>query len=56
LIAELAPGTEPEYTAPRPEETRNSVADISAIRAALGFEPAFPTIDFSEVIDYRRRS
>ena len=55
LIEDLAPGTSPGFEPGRAEEMRNSVADISAIRR-LGYEPAFPTIDYSRVVDWLRRS
>jgi UDP-glucose 4-epimerase len=56
LTAELAPELRPVHEPRQPEEVRNSVADISRIRAAYGFEPRRPTIDFADVIAYRRRA
>ncbi|MEA2627201.1 MAG: UDP-glucose 4-epimerase, partial [Candidatus Binatota bacterium] len=54
LIARLAPGLEPIYEPAQPGEVRNSIADIAAIRRALGFQPTRPRLDCSEVIAFRR--
>ena len=54
LIAELAPGTAPRYAPAQEGEMRNAVADISAIRAALGWAPGRPTVDFADVVAWWR--
>jgi UDP-glucose 4-epimerase len=42
----------PEFAAPRAEETRNSVADITLVRRALGYEPGSGLADrIGEVIE-----
>ena len=48
----LAPGTKAESASAQPGEMRNVTADISAIRAELGFEPTRPQVDFTDVVRY----
>ncbi|MFQ5515139.1 MAG: SDR family NAD(P)-dependent oxidoreductase [Myxococcota bacterium] len=54
LTALLAPDLKPIHEAAQPGEVRNAVADISAIREALGFEPRRPRLELAEVIRYWR--
>ena len=54
LTTLLAPGTKPEHAPSQAGEMRNAIADISAIRAALGFEPTRPRLDFEDVVRYWR--
>jgi len=54
LTALLAPGLAPVHAPAQPGEMQNAVADITAIRGALGFEPAYPKIAFEDVIGYWR--
>lgn len=56
VLNKLAPGTEPRYADAQAGELRFSVADISAARRALGFDPRRSLErDLDEVIDYVRR-
>ena len=54
LIAELHPGLEPRYAPAQEGEMRNAVADVSAIRAALGWAPARTQVDFGDVVSWWR--
>jgi UDP-glucose 4-epimerase len=54
LIGALAPGTQPEYLPPQAGEMRNAIADVGAIRAALGWRPRHVPPDFTEVIAFWR--
>jgi UDP-glucose 4-epimerase len=54
LTALLAPGVAPVHAEAQPGEMQNAVADITAIRAALGFQPMHPTIAFEDVVEYWR--
>jgi UDP-glucose 4-epimerase len=54
LTALLAPHLTPLRAPAQPGEMQNAVADVTAIRAALGFVPAVPTIAFADVIAYWR--
>jgi len=54
LIAELKPGAEPRYAPEQEGEMRNAVADVSAIRAALGWSPRRPRVDFADVVSWWR--
>ena len=54
LIQELHPGLEPRYAPPQEGEMRNAVADVSAIRAALGWAPARTQVDFADVVSWWR--
>ena len=54
LIQALAPGTEPEHLPAQPGEMRNAIADVSAIRAALGWTPRRVPPDFGDVIAFWR--
>jgi UDP-glucose 4-epimerase len=54
LIAELSPGAAPRYAPAQEGEMRNAVADISAIRAALGWAPARTKVDFADVVSWWR--
>jgi nucleoside-diphosphate-sugar epimerase len=54
LISALAPGTHPEHLPPQPGEMRNAIADVSAIRAALGWTPRRVPPDFGDVIAFWR--
>jgi UDP-glucose 4-epimerase len=47
VLAACGSTLEPEYAPARPEELRHAVADISAARAALGYEPSRPSLDLS---------
>jgi UDP-glucose 4-epimerase len=52
LIAVLAPGKRPEHAPAQPGEMRNAIADVSAIRAALGWAPRRVTVDFADVVEF----
>ncbi len=52
LIGVLAPGTRPEYAPPQAGEMRNAIADVSAIRRALGWSPRRVPVDFADVVDF----
>ena len=54
LIAELHPGLEPRYAPAQEGEMRNAVADVSAIRAALGWAPGRTQVDFGDVVSWWR--
>jgi UDP-glucose 4-epimerase len=54
LIRALAPGTRAEYLPPAAGEMRNAIADVSAIRAALGWMPRRVPPDFGDVIAFWR--
>ena len=54
LTARLAPGLEPIREPAPVGEVRNSIADISAIRRELGFEPSRSRLDCSDVIAWWR--
>ncbi len=56
LTARLAPGLAAQHGPAVPGELRNSIADISKARKLLGYEPAHPRPDFSEVIAHWRAS
>jgi UDP-glucose 4-epimerase len=50
LIGALAPGTQAEYLPAQAGEMRNAIADVSAIRTAVGWTPRRVPPDFGEVI------
>ena len=52
LTALLAPGVAPVHANAQPGEMQNAVADITAIRSALAFEPTHPRLAFEDVIEY----
>ena len=52
LIAALAPGTKPEHAPAHDGEMRNAIADISAIRHAIGWTPRRVPIDLSDVVAF----
>jgi UDP-glucose 4-epimerase len=54
LLAALSAGARPEHAAAQAGEMRNAVADIGAIRDALGWAPRRPRLDFSDVVDFWR--
>jgi UDP-glucose 4-epimerase len=54
LIHTLAPGTQPEHLPPQPGEMRNAIADVSAIRTAIGWTPRRVPPDFGDVIAFWR--
>ena len=54
LIGALAPGTQAEYLPAQAGEMRNAIADVSAIRAAVGWTPRRVPPDFGDVIAYWR--
>ena len=54
LIAALAPGTRPEHLPAQPGEMRNAIADVTAIRTAIGWAPRRVPPDFSDVIAFWR--
>jgi UDP-glucose 4-epimerase len=54
LIDALAPGTQAEYLPAQAGEMRNAIADVSAIRAAVGWTPRHVPPDFGEVIAFWR--
>ncbi len=55
LIAVLAPGLVPRHAPPVEGELRNAIADVSAIREAIGWSPAHDRVDFGEVVAWWRR-
>ena len=54
LIGALAPRTRPEYLPPHGGELRNAIADVSAIRRALGWSPRRVPPDFGDVVAFWR--
>jgi UDP-glucose 4-epimerase len=52
LIAVLAPGTRPEYAPAQAGEMRNAIADVSAIRDAVGWAPRRARVDFADVVEF----
>jgi UDP-glucose 4-epimerase len=54
LIGALAPGTQAEYLPLQAGEMRNAIADVSAIRAAVGWTPRRVPPDFADVIAFWR--
>jgi UDP-glucose 4-epimerase len=52
LIAILAPGTRPQYAPEQLGELRNAIADVSAIRHALGWVPRRVPVDFTDVVAF----
>lgn len=52
LIAAISPGVVPEYLPPQDCEMRHAVADISAIRGALGWAPRRERLDFGDVVGF----
>ncbi len=52
LIGKLAPDRQPEYAPARPEELRNSIADIRSLKESLGFAPRHPVLDPGCVVEY----
>jgi UDP-glucose 4-epimerase len=52
LIATLAPGTRPEHAPAQAGELRNAVADVGAIRRALGWSARRVPIDFTDVVEF----
>ncbi len=54
LIGALGPGTQAEYLPAQAGEMRNAIADVSAIRAAVGWTPRRVPPDFGEVIAFWR--
>jgi UDP-glucose 4-epimerase len=54
LIRALAPGTRPERLPAQAGEMRNAIADVRAIREALGWTPRRVPPDFADVIAFWR--
>jgi UDP-glucose 4-epimerase len=54
LIRALAPGMQPEHLPPQPGEMRNAIADVTAIREAVGWTPRRVPPDFGDVIAFWR--
>ncbi len=54
LVAVLAPGREPRRAPAQEGEMRNAIADISAIRSALGWEPQRRRVSFVDVVEWWR--
>jgi UDP-glucose 4-epimerase len=52
LIAAVAPGTRPEHAPAQAGELRNAIADVSAIRRALGWSARRVPIDFTDVVEF----
>ena len=52
LIAAISPGAFPEYAPPQGGEMRNAIADVSAIRSALGWSPRRAGLDFGDVVGF----
>ena len=50
----LAPGVEPRHVAAVPGEMRNSIADVSALGAALGWKPARVGVEYTDVVEWWR--
>lgn len=56
LISRINPAISPEYAPAVPGELRNSIADISAAREGLGYEPQRSlAMHIDEVIEWNRR-
>jgi UDP-glucose 4-epimerase len=56
LIAILAPGGRPEYAPAHTGEMRNAIADVSAIRSALGWTPQRVPVTFADVVEFWRQT
>ncbi len=56
LVAILKPGSVPRHAPAVEGELRNAIADISAIRKALGWQPKRTRVDFESVVEYWRAS
>jgi UDP-glucose 4-epimerase len=54
LIDVLAPGTRPEYAPAQAGEMQNAIADVSAIRDAIGWTPRRVGVDFADVVEFWR--
>jgi len=54
LASRLAPGCEPRRASAQDGEMRNAIADISAIRDALGWEPTRRSVSFDDVVTWWR--
>ena len=54
LIGILAPDLRAQHAPAQPGEMRNAIADVSAIRRALGWSPSRVGVDFANVIDFWR--
>jgi len=54
LAALLAPGIAPRHVPAQDGEMRNSIADVSAIGAELGWAPARRGVDFGDVVAWWR--
>jgi UDP-glucose 4-epimerase len=54
LTGILSPGLKIRYVPPQEGEMRNAIADVSAIRKALGWEPKRRSVDFSEIVSWWR--
>lgn len=52
LIALLAPGGRPDYAPAHSGEMRNAIADVSALRAAVGWKPQRVPVAFSDVVEF----
>lgn len=52
LLAVLSPGSRAEHAAAQAGEMRNAIADVGAIRDALGWTPSRPRLDFTDVVDF----
>ena len=52
LCALLAPGTEPRRAPAQAGEMRNAIADTSALRAATGWAPSRPQVDYRSVVEW----
>jgi UDP-glucose 4-epimerase len=50
----LAPGSEPRHVAAVPGEMRNSIADVSALGAALGWKPSQIGVAYADVVEWWR--
>lgn len=52
LIAILAPGRRPEYAPAQTGEMHNAIANVSAIRDALGWAPQRVPVGFADVVEF----
>ena len=55
LIAEIAPGLSARKALPQAGELRNAIADPTALKQALGWQPRRPVVDFSDVVGWWRQ-
>lgn len=56
LMTILAPGGQPEYAPAHSGEMRNAIADVSAIRAAVGWQAQRVPVAFADVVEFWKQN